>query len=183
MNAIQKLLSACLFGLLVPVVASAQLSKIPQRLEIVTLETEIVGITEVQEVFNMPKDSVNHYYLSVGHLGIGDDVIQIQFDPVFELFIPLGNTLDEAIETMKKLQELYTTAPGTSIEMSGIFSAAWPSGDPETVKITRRKVLLSNLLEFSLEREGYIRATHLSKMDFNSLLNGVKFYKKIHPKE
>lgn len=38
----------------------------------------------------MPIDGVNHYYLSVGHLGIGGDILQINFDRIFELFLPLG---------------------------------------------------------------------------------------------
>ena len=182
MNAFKRTLIVCCCAVL-PVLASAQISKIPQRLELTTLETEINGLVEVQEVFNMPQDGQNHYYLSVGHLGIGDDVVQILFDPVFELFIPLGDTLDEAIEALKQLQDVYKTPSGTSIQVQGVLSAGWPAGDLETVKVTYKKVLLSNMLEFSLERQGYIRATYIKKMDFNSLVNGVKFYKKIHPKE
>ena len=34
-----------------------------------------------------------------------------------------------------------------------------------------------------LEREGYIRAAHINKAEFNSLVSGVKFYKKLHKKE
>ena len=53
----------------------------------------------------------------------------------------------------------------------------------ETVKISFRRPLLSKLLEFSLEREGYIRSAHIGKSDFGSLVRGVKFYHKLHPKK
>ena len=36
-------------------------------------------------------------------------------------------------------------------------------------------------LEFSLQREGYIRATYVDKSDLNTLLGGTKFHKKLHP--
>jgi hypothetical protein len=39
------------------------------------------------------------------------------------------------------------------------------------------------MLEFSLERDGYIRATTVSKSDLSALVSGAKFYRKIHPKE
>lgn len=178
----KRILIACLCAV-IPVLASAQLSKIPQRLEITTLTTEINGYEETQEVFNMPQDGANHYYLSVGHLGIGDEVVQIIFDPVFELFIPLGDTLDEALESLQKLQDVLKTRSQTGIEVSGVLSAGWPAGDLEPVKVVYRKVLLSNKLMFSVERQGYIRATYVGKTDFNALVSGVKFYKRLHPKE
>ena len=70
--------------------ASAQQSKIPTILEIAEIEE---NDETVLSVFNMPNDEGNHYYLSVGTLGIGDEIFQIQFDPLFNLFIPLGSTL------------------------------------------------------------------------------------------
>ena len=53
----------------------------------------------------------------------------------------------------------------------------------ETVKISFRRPLLTKLLEFSLEREGYVRSAHIGKSDFVSLVRGVKFYRKLHPKQ
>ena len=38
----------------------------------------------------------DQYYLEVGNMGVGGEVIQINFDPVFVLFIPLGSTIEEA---------------------------------------------------------------------------------------
>ena len=97
--------------------ASAQMSKIPQRLEIIQIENE--GDATFVELFNAPKDGQTHYFLSVGHLGIGDKVVQIYIDPLSELFIPLGDTLEEAMESLKDLQpcsRLLRAHPGKSAD-------------------------------------------------------------------
>ena len=49
--------------------------------------------------------------------------------------------------------------------------------------VTHRKPLLTRQLEFSLQREGYIRATYVDKADMGSLITSVRFYRKIHPRE
>lgn len=67
--------------------------------------------------------------------------------------------------------------------MSICRAAAFPTDERETVTITTRKVMLSRKLEFSLQREDYIRATYISKSDFASLVGSLKFYRKLHPKE
>ena len=161
----------------------AQLSKLPQRLSLVEISSDIAGNKERLEVFNMPQDDVNSYYLSVGHLGIGDEVVQIMFDPICELFIPLGGTVAEALETFQQLQGLFKEPEGTCMEIQGCLSVAFPGDELETVSVTFRKPLLSRMLEFSLRRGDYIRATHIQRSDFNSLVSGVRLYGKIHPKE
>ena len=167
----------------------AQYNKIPQRLELVSIEVgtdvddEISLSNEILEVFNMPSDGENHYFLSVGHLGFGDEVIQILFDPLFELFIPLGDNVTEALESLEKLQALFDADPGTSMQTTGCLAVGVPNDKREPVKVTYRTLLISRMLEFSVEREGYIRAAHLHRSDFNSLVNGVKFYKRLHPRE
>ena len=77
-----------------PLLASAQvIEKAAQRLELAKVETEEGSISTSEiEVFKMNDNGT--YWLSVGGLGIGTDLIQLQFDPVYELFIPLGNNLD-----------------------------------------------------------------------------------------
>lgn len=168
-----------------PLVASAQkLSKIPQRNEIITVEIGGEDSDECLEVFNSPKDGVNRYYLTVGHLGIGNDVLQVMIDPAFELFIPLGGTVTEALDKLKELQALYKTSPGTSIEVQGCLAFGFPNDEKlETVKVTYRKVLLSRMLEFSVKRGDYIRATHIGKSDFGSVVSGVKLHHKMFPKQ
>ena len=163
---------------------SAQISNIPQRNALVQIEIDPNSIpSEYLEVFDSPVDNVHHYYLSVGHLGFGDDVVQILFDPVFELFIPLGENVTEALETLQTMQALFKEKPDTSIEVQGCLAFGFPTDELETVKVTYRKVLLSKMLEFSIEREGYIRAAHIAKSDFGSAVRGVKTYHKIHPKQ
>jgi hypothetical protein len=116
-------------------------------------------------------------------LGIGDEIVQINFDPLFKLFIPLGSNLTEAIETLGKLKDMYKEPAGTKTQMEACFAAAVPNDKLETITITRRKFLLSNMLEFAVEREGYIRATHVTKSALSGILSSVKFYAKLHKKE
>lgn len=163
------------------VAAWAQESKIPQMLEIVQVENDAVNLS--YEVLNIPKDGVNHYYLDMGTLGIGDEVIQVHVDPLFRLFIPLGNSLEGALEKMIMIKDQFQKAPGSFIEVEGCLAAAFPTDELETVTITTRKLMLSRKLEFSLQREDYIRATYISKSDFASLVGSLKFYRKLHPKE
>ena len=120
----------------------------------------------------------------MGTLGIGDEVFQVHFDPLFKLFIHLGGTLSEALETLRLMQAHFKEPKGTVLDLNGSFSPAFPREDRvETVTVTSRKGLLSRYLEFSLEREGYIRATYVYKSDLNAIVSGAKFYRRLHPKE
>ena len=97
MKTINKILVTLLVAVM-PVMASAQvLQKAAQRMELATVESEAGGVTHTElMVFKM--QDAGTYWLSVGNLGIGGEIIQLDFDPVFELFIPLGNTLEEALD-------------------------------------------------------------------------------------
>lgn len=172
----------CIFlALAWTVSAFAQDNKIPQRLEIVTIDDD--DDDAVLEMFDMPKDGQSHYYLSVGHLGFGDDVFQIQLDPLFELFLPLGDSLDEAQEALVRMQDLFKKSTGTFIEVDGNLALGYPRENLEPVKVTYKRFLLNRLLEFSVERDGYMRAAHIGRADFNSLITSLKLYRKIHPNE
>lgn len=170
-----------------PASVQAQESQFPQRNEIVRVEHEddsIGSIPEFLEVFSQPgENGGKHYFLSVGHLGMGDKVVQLVFDPLFELFIPLGDSLDEAIQSLEEMQALYDEPVGTGIEEKGCLAFGFPNDKLETVKVSYRKFLLSRLLEFSVEREGYIRSTHIHRSDFKAILRGVKFHKKLYPND
>ena len=163
--------------------ASAQvLQKASQRLELATLETELGGYeTASLEVFKM--NDTGTYWLSVGHLGIGSDLVQLQFDPVYELFIPLGNTLEEALEKMKELKAFYKKPRLSTMEVQGSLAALYPGEEFEPVTITSRRLLGSKILSFSVKRDDFVRATYITKSDFGSLLFSLKSYKAIHPKE
>jgi hypothetical protein len=137
------------------------------------------------EVFYMNDETPRMYYLSLGNLGVGTDILQVSADPVYELFIPLGNTLDEVIAKMEEIKSFYKLPRLETREISGCFAIACPNDNLLTVTITSRKLLASKILEFSLptDASGIVRATHIYKSNFGSLLTGVKIYKKIHPKQ
>ena len=162
---------------------SAQaLQKAAQRMELAVVETEVGGYeTAEMEVFAM-RDS-GTYWLSVGHLGIGTDLVQLEFDPVFELFIPLGNTLEEALAKMKEFQAFYKEPRLSTMEVQGCLAAMYPGENFEPVTITSRRLLGAKILSFSVQRDDFVRATYISKSDFNSLVFSLKAYKALHPKE
>ena len=47
----------------------------------------------------------------------------------------------------------------------------------------KQQVTFGKLLEVSVKRDDLIRATYINKSSLGALLNGLKFYKKLHPKE
>lgn len=166
----------------VTVTMFAQSSLLRPRLEITAIGDED---NVNQEVFYMADESPRVYYLSVGNLGIGSNIIQVGFDPVYELFIPLGGSLDEAIATLNGLKDFCKQPRLSTMEIQGFFSVANPSGDPVTITVTSRRRLFTKLLEFSLptSSDGLVRATYVTRCNFRSLVGGVKFYKAIHPSE
>ncbi len=173
---------AILFIAIIPVLSYAQEEGLPNRLEITQIEIND-GQTEL-EVFELLKSSGEKtYWLSVGHLGIGDDIIQIQFDPIFELFIPLGDNLEDAQETMETIYSYFKKSSSNVLELQGCLAPAFPNSEFETVKIVPRRYFLSRLLQFKVERDGYIRCNHISRGEFGSLLTGLKLYRKLHPNE
>jgi hypothetical protein len=176
----KKILSICA-ALVFAVSVYAQEGIFRPRLEIT--EIEINDGEEELEVFKMENDGHYDYFLSVGHLGIGDRVVQVYFDPIFELFIPLGSSLTEAIETLQQLKDFAKQPKNSTMEVQGCLAAAVPTDARETVTITARRVFFAKKLMFSVEREGYTRATYVSRMNMGSLVNGTKLYKAIHPKE
>ena len=83
----------------------AQTSTLPIVKEIVSIENENTG--ETMEIVNIPIDGVNRYFLHVGNMGIGDKVVQINLDPVYRLYIPLGNNITDAVAYMEDLKTLF----------------------------------------------------------------------------
>ncbi|MBR4755823.1 MAG: hypothetical protein IK076_02675, partial [Bacteroidales bacterium] len=140
------------------VVAFAQGSVLKQTLEIAEVEINDGDVS--LSVFDMPEEGQHQYFLCVGTLGIGDDFIQLQIDPVFQLFIPLGNTLIEAQAKLEEFKAIAKKRPGTGMETVGTLALANPStGELEPVFVTSRRLLTQKLIEFSVKRNGYIRAT------------------------
>ena len=168
----------------IAIFAFAQSSSILRpRVEIVECSSEQNNIE--MEIFYMNDESPRMYYLSLGGLGIGTDIIQVEFDPVYELFIPLGGSTDEAIAKMNGIKAFYNLPRRGSTEVDALFSALYPDDNVVTTTVTSRRFLASKVLEFSLPAgsDGAVRATYIYKGDFNSLLTSLKVYKKLHPKE
>ena len=167
----------------VAVLAFGQQKKVLRpRLEVAQVESDGLEI----EVFYMDDESPRTYYLSLGNLGIGGHLVSIDMDPLFELFIPLGNTLEESIAKMEEIKEFYKQPRLSTMEIIGNFSTVYPTDELINVTVTRRQRLFSKVLEFSIPTAGsetVVRNTHISKVDFNSLLGSLKIYKKLHPKE
>ena len=159
----------------------AQNGKLPIIKEIVSLEHENTGQTV--DVVNIPVDGVNHYWLHVGNMGIGDKIVQVELDPVYRLYIPLGDNITDAVKTMEELKTLYKEPKGTMREIQGSFKPFFPGEGLETVQVYKFKLLFENKLQFVIERDGYQRVTYLSKSEFNSLLSGLKFHGKLYPSE
>ena len=45
------------------------------------------------------------------------------------------------------------------------------------------KKIVTNQLQFVIERDGYQRVAYISKSDFGTLLRGLKLHGKLHPSE
>ena len=161
------------------VIATSAFAQLRLRLPLSTVK--IGGSDVAIEVLKM--DDNGKYYLSVGKLGIGDDIVQFRIDPISELFIPLGSTLAEAREKLEAIQEAYDQDPDESSETKGCLCVLYPDDEFETVCLTPRKVLFGKVLEFSVQRGELVRATHIARSNFNSLVGSFKIYCKIHPKE
>ena len=175
----KKLLTLALLALL-SWGAYAQKPDITRMSEIVEVES---GEGEVTlSLFSVPVGDKPGYFLYVGTLGIGNAVIQFNVDPVNKLFLPLGGTLSESMETLQRLQEMYKE-PGSSCEMEACFAPLVPDDSRETVRVTSRKVLLSRQLEFTLDRGDHLRSTSVVRSDFNTLMFALKGYQKLHPDE
>ena len=169
----KKVISS-VFLLVWTVVAFAQGSVLKQTLEIAEVEINDGDVS--LSVFDMPEGDTHQYYLCVGTLGIGDDILQFK--------VPLGGTLAEAEAKMEEFKGVAGMSVGDGIETVGTLALANPStGEEEPVYLTSRRFIFQRLIEFAVKRDGYVRATHIARSEFNSLLNGVKFYRKIHPNE
>ena len=180
-NTIMKKTVSFLAALLCTAGFFAQTSKLPIVNEIVSLENENTGVT--MDVVNIPLDGVNRYFLHVGNMGIGDKIVQVELDPVYRLYIPLGNNITDAVAAMEDLKTLYKEPKGTMREIQGSFKPFFPSEETETVQVYRHQPLLTNQLQFVIERDGYTRVAYLPKSTFNSLLSGLKSYGRMHKSE
>ena len=84
------------------VAASAQKYDITKLVEIADVESDDQTILSV---FSIPDENgQTTCFLCVGSMGLGDDIIQINVDPINKLFIPLGSNRAEVMETLELLE-------------------------------------------------------------------------------
>ena len=83
------------------------------------------------------------------------------------------------------IKNFYKAPRKSTMELEGSVAVAYPTKEIIPVKVTRRQ-FITKVMEFSLPTTAdvtLVRATHIGKNDFGSLLGSLKFYKKLHPKE
>ena len=168
--------------------AFAQKPVLRPRMELVQSEEEAINglVSTSLEVFYMGDEDPRTYYLSVGHLGMGGDIIQLEVNPLFELFIPLGNTLEEAIAKMEEIKGFFKQPKLSTMELTGSYALAYPTDELVTITLTRRQLIATKVVEFSIPTPGsdsVVQATYVSKSEFSGIVNSLKFYKKLHPKQ
>lgn len=167
-----KRIAVFFLALTLSVAASAQKYDITKLVDIAEVES---GDQSILSVFSIPDETGQATcFLCVGSMGLGDEIIQIDVDPINKLFIPLGLTRAEIMETLEGLRQHFEEPAGTSVEVTGCFAPAIPNENRETVTVTSRKVLFSKKLEFKIERDGVTRATYVSRSDFKNLMVNVK---------
>lgn len=133
-------------------------------------------------VFDKPEQDGHHYYLCVGSMGHGDDFIQVHLDPVTQLFLLLGTTLDEAQATLESFIALAGQKHGTTQEALGVFAVGMPSnGQPETILLTARRYFITRKMECSVQHDGAFRAAYVTRFDLKSALSAVKMHHRMHP--
>lgn len=181
MNRIITIIVALLLAA-APAIASAQGGKIFRQTKVI-FENEVNEGELRLSVFSIPENGQDHYFAALGNLGIGDDIIQFNIDPVSVLYIPLGSTLSEAQAKLEEIKALLKQPVDASMEVPGCLAVGFPDDEYETVTVTHRRPVLQHMLEFSVSRGNLVRATHIAGSDFNPLVSGVKFYRKLHPKE
>ena len=174
-----KRIALFFLALTLAVTASAQKYDITKLVEIAEVES---GDQSILSVFSIPDETGQATcFLCVGSMGLGDEIIQIDVDPINKLFIPLGSNRTEVMETLDRIKLHFDEPAGTSVEVTGCFAPAIPNENRETVTVTTRKVLFGKKLEFKLERDGVIRATYVSRSDFKTLMVNVKLNKRWLP--
>lgn len=158
----------------------AQKPALQARATIASVEDE----TSQYEVFPliMP-DGSKQYYLSLGNVFVGDHKIGVDV-PVAELFVYLGANLNETLSTMEEIKTWFKEPVDTEHHVGGRLAIGQPDGTLEEIEVETSKGLFGGkYLEFEVERSGADLYATIGKANFSSLVSGVKFYRKLHPKE
>ena len=177
MKTIKTILASVLLSL-VAVGASAQKINLPQVSTIVEIGDDDQTLFEV---FSTEKDGQNLYYMSMYNVGVDGKILIIR-DPISQIFLHLGTSLDEAIGYLENLKSFFDQEVGFEADVTGSLGIGWPKDEARPVHVCYRR-FVSKFLEFTIEASGDTRISNITKSQLNSTLRSVKFYKKLHPKE
>ncbi|MBQ9660660.1 MAG: hypothetical protein IJV37_05270 [Bacteroidales bacterium] len=176
-----RLVLATLLLAVFPVFSFAQDSQLFHQREIVQLTNDDGDTNYV--ILAIDNDGASEYYLMLSGVGFGDAVLRVG-DPLTNLFVKLGDTLEESQQTLNEFLDLLASEPGTYREMDAHFALATTDERPaEKIKVTSMKSIFGKYLEFGTESEGRVRAADIRRSELRSLLRSVKFYARIHPNE
>lgn len=156
------------------------------------MRSEITEIEQNDDTYTLfqykDRDGNLGYYLSLLHtngsvsfeiLEMGNTSIS-SFD---ECCLYLGETYDQALEALTDLVDLFSEAAGTTRELEGRrTNGAEGLTDPITITCVLRKGLLGKHLDLRFEGRNRPAEVQLSKSSVKSLISGLKFHRKLHPK-
>ena len=150
MNRIITIIVALLLAA-APTIASAQGGKVFRQTKVI-FENEVNEGELRLSVFSIPENGQDHYFAALGNLGIGDDIIQFNIDPVSVLYIPLGSTLSEAQAKLEEIKALLKQPVDASMEVPGCLAVGFPDDEYEAYR-TARKLLKK--FENNTYKKGY----------------------------
>lgn len=159
---------------------SLDLSRLSKRMEITTIEDDDII---KYEIFSMEDEGQKHYFISLGNVFYGDEIIQIA-EPVRELFVPIGDSVPQAQATLQEWQTLFKEKPRSkTFTVDGCVSLGVPGSKFEPVTISYYKSLFTRYLEFRIHRDGYIGTASISKSDLSSLVTSLKIEHRLRPND
>lgn len=184
----KKLMVAAL-GIMAAISANAQKAVVGMRMEVAEAETTNSSFT-IFTYKDSDDDSSFGYYLGLGrefHLSEITETTDIVGDLnlLSETCICLGSTYDEAYATLDSILVLYDRDVDTAVRFPARAATGGERlGKPSTATcVVKKKPLLGKRLLFQFVSGRHQAETYLSKTVVKELRMGMKFDKKLHPKQ
>lgn len=158
----------------------------------VGMRSEITEIEQNDDAYSLfqykDRDGNLGYYLSLVHTDMtleaifGDDA-NMSVSRFDECCLYLGETADDAQAALASLLDLLDEEPGTVREYDArLTNGAEMLTGKATVECLVRKSLFGKRLEFRFDGRYHLNEVQLTKGNVKSLIAGLKFYRKLHPK-
>lgn len=184
-----KKLMVAAIGFTVALNVNAQKAVVGMRMEVAEAETTNSSFT-IFTYKDSDDDSSFGYYLGLGrefHLSEITETTDIigNLDLISETCISLGSTYDEAYATLDSILVLYDKDVDTAVRFPARASTGGERlGKPSTATcVVKKKPLLGKRLLFQFVSGRHQAETYLSKTVVKELRMGMKFDKKLHPKQ